>query len=73
VVIALIENGMMEWWNNGILGIKVDQDLTLIPDQCRRHNKIDFIPQAYPSSIPAFQYSSIPNTWKLEMSYLKVL
>jgi hypothetical protein len=24
----------MEWWKNGILGIKADDALILIPDQC---------------------------------------
>jgi len=47
----------MEWWNNGILGIKTDDGQILISDSCHYHKNR---PYSAKPIIPTLQYSIIP-------------
>jgi hypothetical protein len=47
----------MEWWNNGIMGMKTDDVLILFSDQCRRFKNRYHTAKR---SIPAFHYSNTP-------------
>jgi hypothetical protein len=48
---------MMEWWNNGILGIETDDGLILNSDPCHLYK---IRSHSAKPSIPTFQYSIIP-------------
>jgi hypothetical protein len=58
----------MEWWNNGILGMKTDNILIFVFDKRHLYIKVDLFPPT-----PVFQHSIIPLfQYSMALDYCKV-